>query len=108
MMRPPPVDASISVDANQNPHQLEVHIPFSSFSELILFHINKIILKEFKTPPESIVIKLKDLRKKKNKPFFDNKNQLDLNCLWVSALISAEKVLPNYNFLRIAPQEMYM
>ena len=63
---------------------------------------NKIILKEIKVPPESIVQELKKLRKKKNKPFFDNKNQLDLNCLWVSALISAEKVLPNYNFLRIA------
>jgi len=63
---------------------------------------NKIILKEIKVPPESIVQELKKLREKKNKPFFDNKNQLDLNCLWVSALISAEKVLPNYNFLRIA------
>jgi uncharacterized protein len=63
---------------------------------------NKIILKEIKSPPESIVIKLKELRKKKNKPFFDNKIQLDLNCLWVSALISAEKILPNKNYLQIA------
>ena len=63
---------------------------------------NKIILREIKAPPESIVIKLKNLRKKKIKPFFDNKTQLDLNCLWVSALISAEKILPANNYLQIA------
>ena len=63
---------------------------------------NKIILKEIKAPPESVVIKLKELRKKKIKPFFDNKIQLDLNCLWVSALISAEKILPKNNYLQIA------
>ncbi len=63
---------------------------------------NKIILREIKFPPESLRTKLKDLRKKKNKPFFDNKIQLDLNCLWVSTLISVEKVLPNNNYLKIA------
>ena len=63
---------------------------------------NKIILREIKVPPESLVIKLKDLRKKKNKPFFDSKTQLDLNCFWVSALISAEKILPRNNYLQIA------
>ena len=63
---------------------------------------NKIILKEIKIPPESIIDELKKLREKKNKPFFDNKIQLDLNCLWVSALISAEKILPNRNYLQIA------
>jgi len=63
---------------------------------------NKIILREVKVPPESVVIKLQDLRKKKNKPFFDNKIQLDLNCLWVSTLISAEKILPNNNYLQVA------
>ena len=63
---------------------------------------NKIILREIKPPPESVVIKLKDLRKKKNKPFFDKKVQLDLNCFWVSALLSAEKILPNNNYLQIA------
>ena len=63
---------------------------------------NKIILSEIKTPPESVVTKLKDLRKKKNKPFFDNKIQLDLNCLWISALICAEKILPKNNYLQIA------
>ena len=63
---------------------------------------NKIILKELKTPPDSIVARLKELRKKKNKPFFDEKVQLDLNCLWISALISADKILPNKNYLKIA------
>jgi len=63
---------------------------------------NKIILKEIKTPPEPVVLELKKLRKEKNKPFFDSKIQLDLNCLWVSSLISAEQILPNNNFLKIA------
>jgi len=63
---------------------------------------NKIILKEIKTPPEIIILELKKLRKKKIKPFFDSKIQLDLNCLWVSALVSAEQVMPKNNFLEIA------
>jgi uncharacterized protein YyaL (SSP411 family) len=63
---------------------------------------NKIILREIKTPPNTIVLELKKLREKKIKPFFDNKVQLDLNCLWISALISAEQILPNNNFLKIA------
>jgi len=63
---------------------------------------NKIILKEIKLPTERILLELKLLRKKKNKPFFDSKVQLDLNCLWVSALLSAEKILPNNNFLILA------
>jgi uncharacterized protein YyaL (SSP411 family) len=63
---------------------------------------NKIILKEKKIPPESIIFELKELRSKKNKPFFDNKSQLDLNCIWVSALISADKILPNNSFLKTA------
>ena len=63
---------------------------------------NKIILREIKTPPESVVIQLKDLRKKKIKPFFDDKIQLDLNCLWISALISAEKILPKNSYLKLA------
>ena len=63
---------------------------------------NKIILKEIKSAPEIIILELKKIRKKKIKPFFDNKIQLDLNCIWVSALISAEQVLPNNNFLEIA------
>jgi len=68
---------------------------------------NKIILREIKPPPETIIIKLKELRKKKNKPFFDNKVQLDLNCLWVSALIAAEKILPKHDYLQIAETYYY-
>jgi len=63
---------------------------------------NKIILREIKIPPDSVISKLKDLRKRRNKPFFDNKIQLDLNCLWISALISAEKILPKNNYLQKA------
>ena len=63
---------------------------------------NKIILTEIKTPPESIIIKLKNLRNNKKKPFFDNIVQFDLNCLWISALISAEKILPKNNYLKLA------
>jgi len=63
---------------------------------------NKIILREIKTPPATIINKLLNLRKNRNKPFFDNKTQLDLNCLWISALVSAEKVLPNKDYLKIA------
>ena len=63
---------------------------------------NKIILREMKSPPESLIIKLNELRQKKNKPFFDNKVQLDLNSLWISALVSAEKILPNKHYLQSA------
>ena len=40
-----------------------------------------------------------NIRKKRIKPFFDNKIQLDLNSLWVSALLSAHQVLPKNNYL---------
>ena len=63
---------------------------------------NKIILREIETPPKSVIFELKKLRERRVKPFFDKKIQLDLNCLWVSALICAEQVLPNNNFLEIA------
>lgn len=63
---------------------------------------SKIILKEIKTPTDAVILELKKLRARKTKPYFDNKIQLDLNCIWVSALISAETILPNNNFLKIA------
>ena len=63
---------------------------------------NKIILREVKSPPDSIISKLKALREKKNKPFFDNKIQLDLNCLWISALVLAHHVIPKKNYLQEA------
>jgi len=62
----------------------------------------KIILREIKVPPINIILKLKEIRKNKTKPFFDNKVQLDLNCLWVSALLSAHRILPKNNYLTIA------
>jgi len=63
---------------------------------------NKIILREIKPPPKLVIFELKKLREEKTKPFFDNKIQLDLNCLWVSALIHAAQVLPNNDYLKIA------
>ncbi|RPG96782.1 MAG: thioredoxin domain-containing protein [Candidatus Pelagibacter sp. TMED165] len=62
----------------------------------------KIILKEKNPPTEEILKQLKKIRQNKTKPFFDNKNQLDLNALWVSALVSAHKILPNNGYLNTA------
>jgi uncharacterized protein len=62
----------------------------------------KIILKEIATPTNKIIDLLYQIRKKKIKPFFDNKNQLDLNCLWVSSLVSAHKIMPEKGFLNTA------
>ena len=42
------------------------------------------------------------IRLKKNKPFFDDKTQLDLNCLWISALISSHDTLPKKGYLNLA------
>ena len=63
---------------------------------------NKIILVEKKKPPKEVVEKLLEIRSKKKKPFFDDKTQLDLNCLWLSGLISANEVLPNKGYLKLA------
>ncbi len=63
---------------------------------------NKIILREIKPPSDTVVFELTKLREKKIKPFFDNKIQLDLNCLWISALVSADLILPNNNFIKTA------
>lgn len=65
---------------------------------------NKIILVEKKKPPKEIIDKLLDIRTKKTKPFFDNKTQLDLNCLWISALISADEILPKENYIKLAEE----
>jgi uncharacterized protein YyaL (SSP411 family) len=62
----------------------------------------KIILKEINVPPVEVLEELKKLRKSKIKPFFDTKNQLDLNAIWVSALVSAHKVLPEKGYLNLA------
>ena len=63
---------------------------------------NKIILVEKKKPPKEVVEKLLEIRSKKKKPFFDDKSQLDLNCLWLSGLISAHEILPNKGYLKLA------
>ena len=59
----------------------------------------KIILTELKLPTSDIIKELKNIRKQKIKPFFDNKTQLDLNSLWVSALINAHAILPDEGYL---------
>ena len=63
---------------------------------------NKTILVEKKIPPKEIIDKLLMIRSKKKKPFFDSKTQLDLNCLWISALISSHDILPKNNYLKLA------
>jgi uncharacterized protein YyaL (SSP411 family) len=63
---------------------------------------NKIILVEKKKPPKEVVEQLLEIRSKKKKPFFDDKTQLDLNCLWLSGLISAHEILPNKGYLKLA------
>ncbi len=62
----------------------------------------KIILNELKLANADIVNELLKIRKRRNKPFFDRKVQLDLNCMWVSALINLNSVLPKDNYLNLA------
>ena len=63
---------------------------------------NKIILIEKKIPPKKLIEKLIEIRSKKNKPFFDKKIQLDLNCLWISSLVAANEILPENKYLEQA------
>ena len=62
----------------------------------------KNILVEKKKPPKEILDKLYQIRKKRKKPLFDNKSQLDLNCLWISSLIAANDILPEKKYLNLA------
>ncbi len=62
----------------------------------------KIILVEKKKPPKDVLDKLFEIRSKKKKPFFDDKSQLDLNCMWISSLIAAHEILPEKNYLEEA------
>ncbi len=62
----------------------------------------KIILNELKLASENTVRELLNIRQKRKKPFFDNKVQLDLNCMWVSALINLNSALPGENYLKTA------
>ena len=56
---------------------------------------NKIILIEKKLPTSEIIKELLKIRLKKVKPFFDDKTQLDLNCLWISSLVAASEIFPD-------------
>ena len=62
----------------------------------------KIILVEKEKAPEEIIFKLLEIRLKRKKPFFDDKTQLDLNCLWISSLVAASEILPKQNYLKLA------
>ena len=63
---------------------------------------NKIILVEKEKPTEDILNKLLKIRSKREKPFFDDKTQLDLNCLWISSLVTANEILPDKGYLKLA------
>ena len=65
---------------------------------------NKIILVEKEKPTEEILKKLLQIRQNRTKPFFDDKTQLDLNCLMISALISANEILPKKGYLKLAEE----
>ncbi len=65
---------------------------------------NKIILVEKEMPTNEILNKLSKIRLQRKKPFFDDKTQLDLNCLMISALISANDILPNKGYLKLAEE----
>ena len=58
---------------------------------------------EKEKPPKRVLDALKQIRLKK-KPTFDNKTQLDLNCLWISSLIAANDILPKNKYLNLAEE----
>ena len=62
----------------------------------------KIILIEKEKPDKEIIKKLLQIRSKRTKPFFDDKTQLDLNCLWISSLVAANEILPEKGYLKLA------
>ena len=68
----------------------------------------KIILVEKKLPDEQTVKKLFKIRSKNSKPYFDDKTQLDLNCLWISSLVAANEVLPEKGYLKLAEKFIFM
>ncbi len=65
---------------------------------------NKIVLVEKEKPTQEILKKLLQIRLKRKKPFFDDKTQLDLNCIWVSALVAADEILPSNGYLKLAEE----
>ena len=68
----------------------------------------KIILVEKEKASNKILEQLLEIRSKRNKPFFDDKTQLDLNCLWISSLVAANKILPNEGYLKLAEKFYFM
>ena len=64
----------------------------------------EIILVEKEKPTQEILKKLLQIRLKRKKPFFDDKTQLDLNCIWVSALVAADEILPSNGYLKLAEE----
>ena len=68
---------------------------------------NKIILVEKDRPTKEILKKLLLIRSKRKKPFFDDKTQLDLNCLTISALIATNEILPKNRYLKLAEEFFY-
>ena len=65
---------------------------------------NKIILVQKEKPTEEILKKLFQIRSLRKKPFFDDKTQLDINCLMISALIAANEILPKRGYLELAEE----
>ena len=65
---------------------------------------NKIILVEKEKSNKSILKKLSEIRMRRKKPFFDDKTQLDLNCLMISALVAANEILPKKEYLKLAEE----
>ena len=65
---------------------------------------NKIILVEKEKPSKEVIEKLLKIRLRRTKPFFDDKTQLDLNCLMISALISANEIFPKKEYLKLAEE----
>ena len=62
----------------------------------------KIILIEKERPNKETIKQLLEIRSKKNKPFFDDKTQLDLNSLMISALVAADEIIPHKGYLKFA------
>ena len=65
---------------------------------------NKIILVEKEKATKEIIDKLLQIRLKRKKPSFDDKTQLDLNSLMISALIAANDILPRKGYLKLAEE----
>ena len=61
----------------------------------------KIILVEKEKPPKEILTKLLEIRSKRTKPFLTI-NLIRLNCLMISALVAANEILPDNEYLKLA------